>query len=37
MCDSALFHVLREQNISLLAFVPTNAMLAKKEDRERNG
>ena len=30
MCDSTLFHILREQNISLSAFVPTNAMLAKK-------
>ena len=30
MCDSALFHILREQNISLSAFAPTNAMLAKE-------
>ena len=30
MCDSTLFHILREQNISLSAFVSTNAMLAKE-------
>ena len=28
---SALFHVLRKQNISLYAFVSTNAVLVKKK------
>ena len=31
MCDSTLFHVLRKQNISLYAFVSSNAVLVKKK------
>ena len=34
MCGSTLFHVLRKQNISLYAFVPTKAVLVKKKDEE---
>ena len=33
MCGSTLFHVLRKQNISLYAFVPTKAVLVKKYGR----
>ena len=33
MCASTLFHVLRKQNISLYAFVSTNAVLVKKKGR----
>ena len=33
MCNSTLFHVLRKQNISLHAFVTTNAVLVKKKGR----
>ena len=33
MCGSTLFHVLRKQNISLYAFVSTNAVLVKKKGR----
>jgi hypothetical protein len=33
MCGSTLFHVLRKQNISLYAFVPTKAVLVKKKGR----
>ena len=31
---SALFHVLRKQNISLYAFAPTNVVLVKKKRTE---
>ena len=34
MCGSTLFHVLRKQNISLYAFVSSNAVLVKKKDKE---
>ena len=34
MCVSTLFHVLRKQNISLYAFVSSNAVLVKKKGRE---
>ena len=34
MCGSTLFHVLRKQNISLYAFVSSNAVLVKKKDEE---
>ena len=33
MCGSTLFHVLRKQNISLYAFVSSNAVLVKKKGR----
>ena len=33
MCGSILFHVLRKQNISLYAFVSSNAVLVKKKGR----
>ena len=33
MCGSTLFHVLRKHNISLYAFVSTNAVLVKKKGR----
>ena len=33
MCAGTLFHVLRKQNISLYAFVATNAVLVKKKGR----
>ena len=33
MCGSTLFHVLRKQNISLYAFVSSNAVLIKKKGR----
>ena len=33
MCAGTLFHVLRKQNISLYAFVSTNAVLVKKKGR----
>ena len=33
MCGSTLFHVLRKQNISLYAFVSSNAVLVKKKRR----
>ena len=34
MCVSTLFHVLQRQNISLYAFVSSNAVLAKKKGEE---
>ena len=33
MCGSTLFHVLQKQNISLYAFVSSNAVLVKKKGR----
>ena len=33
MCVSTLFHVLQKQNISLYAFVSSNAVLVKKKGR----
>ena len=33
MCGSTLFHVLRKQNISLYAFVSSNAVLVRKKGR----
>ena len=33
MCGSTLFHVLQKKNISLYAFVSSNAVLVKKKGR----